>query len=257
MCELFGISAAQPVRAEELLREFFSHSVQHPNGWGLATFPYGEVSIEKEPVQASKSAYLKERLWGRVQATVLLAHIRLATMGSMEYENCHPFLRQDNFGRRWVLIHNGTIFDYPPLAPYQYRQTGGTDSERVLLYLVDKIDQRQRELGRALEAEERCVLLDSLVAGTAPGNKLNLLIYDGELMYAHTNYANSLYVKQTGNAALFATVPLDHGDWQPMPFTALCSYRAGEKVYQGKPHGAEYFVKEEDMRYLFAAYSSL
>ena len=257
MCELFGISAAQPVRAEELLREFFSHSVRHPNGWGLATFPYGEVSIEKEPVQASKSAYLKERLCGRVDTSTLLAHIRLATMGSMEYGNCHPFLRQDNRGRRWVLIHNGTIFDYPPLAPYQYRQAGGTDSERVLLYLVGQIDRRQSELGRALEPEERCVLLDGLVSAMAPGNKLNLLLYDGELMYAHTNYANSLYVKRMEGAALFATVPLDHGDWQPMPFTALCAYQAGEQVYQGQPHGAEYFVKEEDMRYLFAAYSSL
>ncbi len=257
MCELFGISAARPVRAEELLREFFSHSVQHPNGWGLATFPYGEVSIEKEPVQASKSAYLKERLWGKVEASALLAHIRLATMGNMEYENCHPFLRQDNFGRRWVLIHNGTIFDYPPLAPYQYRQTGGTDSERVLLYLVDQIGQKQRELSRALGPEERCVLLDGLVSAMAPGNKLNLLVYDGELMYAHTNYANSLYVKRMEGAALFATVPLDAGGWEPMPFTTFCAYRAGEQVYQGRPHGAEYFVNEADMQYLFAAYSSL
>ncbi len=257
MCELFGISAAREIPAEELLREFFSHSVRHPNGWGLATFPYGEVSIEKEPVQASKSAYLKERLRGSVRASALLAHIRLATMGNMEYDNCHPFMRQDSCGRRWVLIHNGTIFDYPPLSPYQYLQTGRTDSERVLLYLVDKIDQRQQELGRALTAQERCVLLDGLVANMAPGNKLNLLLYDGELMYAHTNYADSLYVRQTGDAALFATVPLDHGAWEPMPFTALCAYRAGQKVYEGKPHGAEYFVNEEDMLYLFAAYSNL
>lgn len=257
MCELFGISAARPVRAEELLRKFFSHSVQHPNGWGLATFPYGEVSIEKEPVQASKSVYLKERLRGKVEASALLAHIRLATIGNMEYENCHPFLRQDSFGRRWVLIHNGTIFDYPPLAPYQYRQTGGMDSERVLLYLVDQIDQKQRELSRALEPGERCSLLDSLVSAMAPGNKLNLLLYDGELMYAHTNYANSLYVKRTEEAALFATVPLDADGWEPVPFTALCAYRAREQVYQGRPHGAEYFVNEADMRYLFAAYSSL
>ena len=45
-------------------------------------------------------------------------HIRLATVGSRDYENCHPFVREDNYGRHWTLIHNGTMFDCPQLSRY-------------------------------------------------------------------------------------------------------------------------------------------
>ena len=257
MCELFGINSARKIPVNELLREFFSHSVRHPNGWGLATFHHGAVSLEKEPVQASKSIYLKERLRQKISAEVLMAHIRYATIGNMEYGNCHPFLKRDDSGRCWVLAHNGTIFDYPALNPYQYRQEGGTDSERILLFLVDQINRRQAELGRPLDAAERFGLLERWIADMAKGNKLNLMIYDGEMLYVYTNYANSLYVCEGGGIAAFCTVPLRAGCWNPLPFTALCAYRNGKRVFRGQPHGHEYLDNEKDMRYLFAAFSSL
>ena len=257
MCELFGVSSAKRVRVNDLLREFFSHSEKHPNGWGLATFHGGAASIEKEPIQASRSVYLKERLSHRMDVDTLLAHIRLATIGNMEYVNSHPFVKQDTSGRRWTLVHNGTIFDYPALSPYQYQQKGGTDSERILLYLVDQIDQKQAELGRAMDAAERFEFLGPLIADMARGNKLNLIIYDGESMYVHTNYANSLYVREDGETALFCTVPLIVGRWEPVPFTSLCVYQEGKRVFQGQPHGHEYVVNESDMQFLFSAFANL
>lgn len=257
MCELFGVNAAEQIQVNDLLREFFSHSGRHPNGWGLAAFYGGSVSIEKEPVQASKSVYLKERLKHQICASALLAHIRFATIGNMEYGNCHPFMKQDISGRSWVLIHNGTIFDYPALSPYQYRQKGETDSERILLYLVDKIDQKQIASDHVLTAEERFKLLNVLISDISRGNKLNLIIYDGELMYIHTNYADSLYVCEAGGIAIFSTVPLKAGCWRPLPFTALCAYRDGHRVFQGQPHGQEYIDNDRDLKYLFAAFAGL
>ena len=76
------------------------------------------------------------------------------------------------------MIHNGTIFDYPRHNPYLHQQEGRTDSERILFFLVDQVNQRQSELGRSLRVEERLDLLDALVTDMAKGNKLNLLIYD-------------------------------------------------------------------------------
>lgn len=257
MCELFGVSASRPVPVNALLQEFFSHSDKHPNGWGLATFHGGGASIEKEPVQASKSGYLKERLQHRMEAASLLAHIRFATIGNMEYRNCHPFVKRDGSGRCWTLIHNGTIFDYPALSPYQYLQEGETDSERILFFLVDQINQRQAAAGRPLEAAERFRLIDALLADMSKGNKLNLMFYDGECMYVHTNYANSLYVQEERGCAVICTVPLKQGVWNQMPFTALCVYRDGTRIYQGAPHGNEYVDNDRNMQYLFAAYSNL
>ena len=61
MCELFGVNSARPVTANDLLRDFFTHCEDHPQGWGIALLDHG-VSIEKEPKKATKSEYLAERL---------------------------------------------------------------------------------------------------------------------------------------------------------------------------------------------------
>lgn len=257
MCELFGVSARRKITVNPLLKEFFSHSVKHANGWGMAIFYENSVSLEKEPVQAVKSAYLKERLRQTIAVKNMIAHIRLATRGNMEYVNCHPFVLRDSSGRCWTLAHNGTIFDYPRHNPYLHRQEGGTDSERILCFLVDQVNQRQGSLGRPLTKEERFALLDDLVSDMARGNKLNLLIYDGELLYVHSNYADSLYFSQREDAMLFATTPLDRGSWDAHPFTTLCAYQDGRRLFQGTNHGQEYRDNAEDMYMIFADFAGL
>ena len=178
-------------------------------------------------------------------------------MGITEYVNCHPFVLRDNSDRCWTLAHNGTIFDYPRQNAYLHRQEGRTDSERILYFLVDQVNLRQADLGRALSREERFALLDELVSDMAQGNKLNLLIYDGELLYVHTNYANSLYLSQRKDALVFATAPLDRGCWRPHPFTTLCAYQDGHRLFQGADHGKEYHDNAEDMHMIFADYAEL
>jgi len=94
-----------------MLKEFYSHSVCHPHGSGIGhRFMKNSASIEKEPVEAAGSAYLKERLRHKITVRAMIAHIRLATVGTLEYENSHPFVMRDNFGRTWTLAHNGTTF---------------------------------------------------------------------------------------------------------------------------------------------------
>ncbi|MBQ8647094.1 MAG: class II glutamine amidotransferase [Oscillospiraceae bacterium] len=240
MCEMFGVSSVERIEVNDLLREFFSHSQKHGNGWGMAVFRGDHASLEKEPVQAACSSYLKERLRNPILVRSMVAHIRLATVGATEYINCHPFVRRDNYGRGWTLAHNGTIFSYPAHEAYRDQQEGQTDSERILYYIVDRVNERQVELGRGLTDAERFALLDELVADMSRGNKLNLLIWDGELLYAHTNYGRSLYCSQRGDTLLLATTPLDGGAWEEHPFTALCAYRDGRREFEGASHGNEY-----------------
>ena len=257
MCELFGVSSLNPVTVNRQLREFARHSLQNPHGWGIAICGEHSVSVEKESVAALKSSCLQERLTSEFSVRNMIAHIRLATRGTMEWENCHPFVMEDNEKRVWTLAHNGTIFDCPILSQYVRVQAGQTDSERILCHIVASMNERQSQVGRGLTAEERFALMDELICEMAPHNKLNLLVYDGEQLYIHENYADSLYVRQTDDTAMFATTPLDDEIWKPVAFTTLLAYRDGKQIFVGTNHGFEYKDNPEDMRLIFLDYAAL
>ncbi|MCD7839946.1 MAG: class II glutamine amidotransferase, partial [Erysipelotrichaceae bacterium] len=141
MCELFAASLKNPLMLNAYLQEFYTHSVSHPHGWGLACISSQSVNIEKEPICAIDSLYLKQRLKAPINSCIVLGHIRYATMGTMEYENSHPYTLKDHKGISWTLMHNGTIFKYSKLDIYTNIQKGTTDSERILYYLIDKINE--------------------------------------------------------------------------------------------------------------------
>lgn len=257
MCELFGLCSEKPYGVNDYLKTFYSHSNMHPHGWGLACMDGRHASIEKEPLQATRSNYLRERLSEKIEAKAVLAHIRYATIGNVEYQNCHPYSLTDDRGRRWTLAHNGTIFDYPPLEKYVKLQTGSTDSERILMYLVEQVNERERDLGRPMEPGERFSLMDSVIVHLAEGNKLNLLFFDGEYMYVHTNYQESLYYLQKNDCTLFSTQPLSGERWYPVPFTTLQVYGKGKLVFSGTDHQHRYVDNEENMKFLYQIFSDL
>lgn len=257
MCELFGITSRKKISVSGYLNEFFSHSNEHPNGWGIALFYGGSVSLEKEPIRADKSRYLKERLRGISETSDCIAHIRLATRGADDYENTHPFVKRDGSGRAWTFAHNGTVFCGSILDKYFHRQEGQTDSERILCYIIDRVNGMQETLGRPLNERERFDLLEQITDELSLGNKLNFLLYDGEILYVHCNYAESLYILQENGSAIFATTPLSKEDWRPVTFTALLAYSAGTLLRTGRIHGHEYHDNEKDMEMLYLDYSSL
>ncbi len=260
MCELFGFSSGKELVLNDYLKEFYSHSDMHPHGWGLVCLKGNEALIEKEPMQASRSAYLKKRLKAPVCGKQIFAHIRYATIGNIDYRNCHPYTRKDIKGRRWTMIHNGTIFDYSPLDKYSKLQSGDSDSERILMYVVDKVDEAIRENRSDLKAQDRFTLIEEIVSDMAKGNKLNLLMYDGEYTYVHTNYRNSLYYLNKdgkGCSALFSTQPLSKEEWKALPLNTLLVYHEGKRIYTGTDHGNEYFDNEENTKYLYQTFSNL
>ncbi|MGM9605488.1 MAG: class II glutamine amidotransferase [Faecousia sp.] len=242
MCELLGISSARTVDCSDLLRIFFSHAEKHPDGWGLARFYGNSVSLEKEPVSALESVYLKNRLTDGIREDVLIAHIRKASVGNLSYRNTHPFARRDASGRLWTLAHNGTIFESPELAPYAQIQKGSTDSERILYDLVDRISGTPG----ALSAEERFSVVEDVVRTITPNNMVNLLIYDGELLYIHTNRKDSLHLLRWAEGVVISSKPLTQADWEPAPLNTLLAFRHGKLVFTGKNHGNEYIKVEAE-----------
>ena len=242
MCELFGVNSKPRIKVNRYLKTFFSHSEIHRHGWGMALLYRNAASIEKEPVSANQSNYLRERIKAPIVVSNMMAHIRLASVGRVLWGNSHPFVRSDNSGRSWTLGHNGTIFDFPALDKYRETQEGQTDSERILLYIIDKIDERQNELHRPLDEQERFLFVEELVTTLSIGNKLNLLIWDGENMYVHTNYAETLHMLRKGSdTLLFSTKPLTVEDWQPVPFLRLLVFREGELIFEGEKRSQQYY----------------
>lgn len=227
MCELLGFTASKPTDLRETLRGFYAHSEKHPHGWGIM---HGG-GVLREAVKATESRLLPELLETLPPQTTLLGHIRFATVGSVRQENCHPFRAQDHQGRIWTMIHNGTIYSGKRLIRYLQSQTGDTDSERLFLYLMDSLNE-----ARPQNARERFGVVERVVREIAPRNKLNLMIWDGDLLYVHKNMEDTLQYRRTEHGMLFATTPVDGGHWKNVPIAQLFAYRAGELVYRGEPH---------------------
>lgn len=239
MCELFAINAQEAIEANGYLRVFFSHSEQHPHGWGIAWNHDGQVFLRKEPVKAAESSYLRELLDTPIRHRRLIAHIRLATKGITRQENCHPFEVESSDGTVWMLAHNGTIFNDALLTGYHTQGQGDTDSEQIVLFLMDLLDAAELRQGGELGFEARFSVLNSAITKLSNGNKVNVILDDGEHLYVHTNtMETTLYIKQQPGAAVFSTQALDDDPtWAPVPTAQLQAYRDGELVRQAAPHG--------------------
>ena len=238
MCELLGISSAKPMEVSGFLKEFYSHSVMHPHGWGLMYHCDGERTILREPVRAIDSTFLGAVVDSLEPQTTLLGHIRLATVGAVKEENCHPYTGKDMTGREWTLIHNGTIYSGKTHYQYYKQQRGDTDSERLFLGLLDAVNESIK-LGKNTE-HERFQTVESFIEQNAPRNKLNLMIWDGELFYVHKNLKNTLSYQRTESGCIFSTQPLNDGMWIPFPVAQVIAFKDGRECYRGERHKGIY-----------------
>ncbi len=237
MCELFAVTSAEPVQPADYLKEFFSHSVRHPHGWGMM-YEQNERIIIKEPVRACDSPLMRSLTENLAPQKNLMAHIRFATVGTVRTENCHPYTGKDLSGREWTLIHNGTIYSGKLNFQYFKKQTGDTDSERLFLALLDTVNERLRR--GEMNSRARFETVHQFIISNAPRNKLNLIIYDGELMYVHKNLKNTLSYRRLEHGLLFSTQPLREGEWIPFPTAQVIAYREGRELYRGRQHSGIY-----------------
>lgn len=257
MCELFGYSGKEKRNLSKELRDFFSHSVDNPDGWGMAVFDSKGFFLDKDYKPAYKSDKLERLCDKGIGAKTMLAHIRLATVGYDEYENTHPFWGLDQTGRMWTLIHNGTIFEGSVLSRYSHFQRGSTDSERIFLYLMDEINKATERNGKPLNARARFEVIESVAANISPYNKVNFIIYDGELMYVHTNCLGTLHERTDNMGITFSTTALTDEKWEQIPMNKVLAYKDGNMVFEGASHGNEYVPDPDSIKAIFMAYAAL
>ncbi len=231
MCELFGFSGKNNTNLTNSLKSFFSHSNMHPHGWGMMY----SGGIVREPVKASESKLLPLILKSMEPQKNMLAHIRYATVGSVKEENCHPFEGSDISGREWTMIHNGTIYSVKGTYKYYKTQSGDTDSERLFLSFLDKMNDCLSS--GSLSERARFNTVAAFIADNAPRNKLNLMLFDGELLYVHKNLKNTLSFRYLDDGILISTQPLDNNTlWMPFPMAQVIAFKNGREVYRGDRH---------------------
>ncbi len=258
MCELFCFNSNTPKQINTCLECFYDHSDNHPHGWGLADLQSDGFVIDKEPIKASCSKHLKEILSHPVISKNVFAHIRLATMGEIIFPNCHPFVEMDKNNRFWMLIHNGTIFDYPSLDKYKAIENGSTDSERILLYIICRVNEFEKNKNAPSTIKERFNLLSEIVEDLSKNNKLNLMIYDGDLTYIYSNMKESLYYLKNDDGFLVVSSPInDDPGWKQVEINKLFGLIDGNIIFESKKHDNEFIFTKKHEEFIQKSMESL
>ncbi len=262
MCELLAYSAKSSEPLNQVLNAFYKRAKYHPHGWGQVILDNNNPEITKEPINAIKSIKLHKLLENPIDSKALIAHIRYATTGDMKYENTHPFEIFDNSGRRWVLIHNGTVLKDEIIQKYESSQQGDTDSERIIMLIADEMNKNIEKKNRPLDSQERFEIIDNIIHELSKdNNKLNLIIHDGEQFYIHTNGYGQMHQTSLGDGILFCTREINIPDyklsWTDVPRLKTLCYKDGKLVNYGEEHGNEYIPDPEIEKELIARYAHL
>ena len=111
MCQLLGMNCNVPTDITFSFSGFSQRGGRtdhHSDGWGIAFFGGRGLRhfVDHEPAAESAVAQLIRRY--PIKSRHVIAHIRKATQGAVNLQNCHPFVRV-LWGRYWVFAHNGDL----------------------------------------------------------------------------------------------------------------------------------------------------
>ena len=184
MCELLGLSFAQPISADFSMGEFATHDADNADGWGLAWYPDESLAMVKEPMkweQSKHSGFLKS--YQGLRSRIYIGHVRHKTTGSTpRHSDTHPFARELN-GREYCFAHNGTIEGpYWELPLGRYHPVGTTDSEYLFCHLLEEIAARGAGW---LDKPEGWVWLNEYLNELNKLGRINCLLSDGQRLFCY------------------------------------------------------------------------
>jgi len=184
MCELLALNANTPTDMGLSFRGLSRRggaTGEHADGWGLASFtPDGSgLNLIREDAPAAFSALADQLADRSPKALVSIAHIRKATQGAVNLDNCHPFSRTWQ-GQRWVFAHNGDLkgdIDCGDL----YRPSGSTDSEAAFCWILQQLEEAGPDPDNPGELFS---LLHDCAEELAQRGTFNALISNGHWLFA-------------------------------------------------------------------------
>ena len=136
MCELLGLSSNTPATVNFSLPTLAEHgaaSGTYNGGWGVGYYEGQDVRLIKEATPVADSDWVRFIANHDLRSTLIIAHTRRATRGTLSYQNAQPFIRE-LAGRVHLFAHNGDlpdIFASTEFQPKRFSPIGETDSERA------------------------------------------------------------------------------------------------------------------------------
>ena len=219
MCRLYAIRSNEETKVEctlvhaqnALLLQSRGDQIgrEHSDGWGIGYYVAGQPTIEKQASAAFRDLSFS-RAAEQVYSDAVIAHVRLATVGTPLVENAHPF----QYGN-WLFAHNGTIQGFQILGDELLSETrpelrvsrhGSTDSECFFLWLLSRLldqpcasvdgvsnpDRMADHLADLIQEIDERSRAAASVMGIDKAPKLNIVLTDGRSLFA-SRWNNSLY----------------------------------------------------------------
>ena len=195
MCQLLGMNCNTPTDVTFSFAGFAQRGGRtdhHADGWGIAFFEGAGVRqfVDAEPACNSRLADFVRGY--PIKSRTVISHIRKATVGAVQLENCHPFVRE-LWGRYWVFAHNGDLKDYAPRLHGHFRPVGGTDSEQAFCWLMQELAKAHATVPPVKELTRT---LRELVPSVSRHGTFNFLLSNGEALWAHASTKLCYIVRQ-------------------------------------------------------------
>lgn len=189
MCELFCLSSRLPTRATFSLRTFASHGAfggTTIDGWGVAFYDGADIRLYKEPEPAGDTTWLAFIERRHIAASLVLSHIRRATIGGISLANTQPFVRELG-GRMHVFAHNGRldgVINRHGSSQSRFRPVGLTDSEAVFCVLLERLAPLWSS-GAVPKFEDRLATIARFATEMRQIGPANFFYGDSDTLFAH------------------------------------------------------------------------
>ncbi len=187
-------------------REMRGGGTINADGFGIGWWTPAGFSRYRNPAPIWTDPAVTEVL-PQIAAPAVLGAVRSATAGMpVERGACAPF--SDG---RWAFSHNGVVPGWPEVLAVPAGAVPEAPTDSAALWAVLLAELRDRDPADAIRAVLRRVL-----AG-APDARLNLLLGDGEHIWATTCF-HSLWTLSGDRAVVVASEPYDDDPrWRPIP----------------------------------------
>jgi glutamine amidotransferase len=200
MARLVGFIGNRPDLGTRILELEARHLLMHRKtgaipGWGVGFYQGGEFLLKRRPIDDRPALDLREMTQG-IRADILVAHVRVGTVGVARTENTHPFRY-----RQWLFAQTGTVNAFSTLRgrltdslpQFLLRDVRGETDAELLFHLflsflhdAGQLDRPHVPANTARAAlRSSLALVDRLCAEEGHGpSALNLLVASPEYVLA-------------------------------------------------------------------------